>query len=244
MLAKKKNQVVCWVSSVSYSGTRSDNWGAYPQSRIELGNFFRDSNVTNLFIISGDAHMLAIDNGTHADFSEGKNNPNLYPILQSAALNNVGSDKGGEYSEGGTFPNPPFSSQWTKVEVIDNGYADICIKFTCYRMNLFTKAVKVMTSYEFCRTLEPALAPLTNTKTYLSARLNESGDKILLGLNYQGKATVKLMNYQGKLLLTQTEADINNSYELNVTNLPSGGIYYVIVETQKQNFVSALDLRN
>jgi len=244
MLAKKNNQMVCWVSSVSYSGTRSDNWGAYPESRTELGNFFRDSNVTNLFIISGDAHMLAIDNGTHSDFSEGKNNTNLYPILQSAALNNVGSDKGGEYSEGGTFPNPPFSSQWSKVEVIDNGNSDICIKFTCYRMDLFTKVVRVMTCYQFCRTLDPDFTPLNSIQTYLSATIKESKNTIYLSLEYQGKATIKLLDYQGKLLLTQKDADINNSYELNVTNLLSKGIYYVIIETGKQSFVSALDLGN
>lgn len=240
--AKNNHQMVCWVSSVSFSGTRSDNWGAYPASRTELANFFRDSNITNMFIISGDAHMLAIDNGTHADFSEGKNNTHLYPILQSAALNNVGSDKGGEYSEGGTFPNPPFSSQWSTVEVVDNGFGEMCIRFTCYRMDLFTKAVKIMTSYEFCRTLGPYLPPLTETDGYLSARRGEDGDKILLGLKYQGKATVKLLNYQGTLLLTQEDVQINNSYEFVATNLLSKGIYYVIVETAKQTFVSALEI--
>lgn len=237
--AKANHQIVCWVSSVSYSGTRSDNWGAYPQSRTELANFFRDSNITNLFIISGDAHMLAIDNGTHADFSDGKNNPHLYPILQSAALNNVGSDKGGEYSEGGTFPNPPFSSQWSQIEVIDNGGSDIYIKFTCYRMDLFTKSVRIITSYQFGRTLDEGL----NSSNQMKVVIKEN-NKFTVNVPYKGKGTIQLINYQGSVMFTQKDVDIDKSYEFDATNLLSKGIYYVVVETEKQSFVSSLDLRN
>lgn len=239
LAAKNNGQMICWVSSVSFSGTRSDNWGAYEASRTELSNFFRDNNITNMFIISGDAHMLAIDNGTHADFSDGKNNPNLYPILQSAALNNVGSDKGGEYSEGGTFPNPPFSSQWSTIEVTDNGGNDICIKFTCYRMDLLTKKTRIMTSYQFCRSLTEV--SLDQSKQPLTV-VSFDKEKIDLQLNYSGKANIKLIDDKGKLLVDQCEVQINNSYQLNVTNLLSTGIYYIIVETDKGNFISKLVL--
>jgi len=101
-----------------------------------------------------------------------------------------------------------------------------------------------MTCYQFCRTLDPDFTPLNSIQTYLSATIKESKNTIYLSLEYQGKATIKLLDYQGKLLLTQKDADINNSYELNVTNLLSKGIYYVIIETGKQSFVSALDLGN
>jgi alkaline phosphatase D len=238
LAARDQGQMICWVSSVSYSGTRSDNWGAYTASRTELANFFRDNQVINLFIICGDAHMLAIDNGTHADFSEGKNNPNLYPILQSAALNNVGSDKGGEYSEGGTFPNPPFSSQWSTVEVTDHGGDDICIKFTCFRMDLLTKRTRIMTSYQFCRTLNPPTVHAPQLSHIISA--TPVGNKITLELDYSGKAQVKLINYQGKLLINQCDVQINHSYQLDATNLLTSGIYYVIVETEQGNFVAKM----
>ena len=239
--AKNNGQIICWVSSVSFSGTRSDNWGSYTASRTELSNFFRDQDIQNLFIISGDAHMLAIDNGTHADFSDGKNNPNLYPILQSAALNNVGSDKGGEYSEGGTFPNPAFSSQWSTVEVNDNGGSEICIRFTCYRMDLFTKKTRIMTSYEFCRSLPSGSNPDKNKQ--MSCSFDAATQMVQLTLSYSGKGNIRLLDRKGKLLFNQPDATINNSYQLDATNLLSAGIYYVIVETDKGSFTSKLELK-
>ncbi len=245
--AKNNNELICWVSSVSFSGSGGDNWGAYPEARKELANFFRDSNIVNMFIISGDAHMLAIDNGTHSDFSDNKNNSNYYPILQSAALNNVGSDKGGEYSEGGTFPNPPFSSQWSTVEVSDYGGAEICVKFTCYRMDLFTKKIKVMTSYQFCRTLLADYTPVLPDNLSKPLRVIPDGDgyKLGLSLDYVGKGNVRLLDDKGKVLYNQPDAMINNSFMLDATNLVARGImYYIIIETEKGNFISNLDLRN
>ncbi len=243
MLAKMNNQLICWVSSVSFSGNGSDNWGSYPATRTELANFFRDSNIVNMFIISGDAHMLAVDNGTHADFSDGKNNPNYYPILQTAALNNVGSDKGGEYSEGGTFPNPPFSSQWSTVEVRDNGTHFICVRFTCYRMDLVTKKQKVLISYEFCRNLLTDYSPIILNTTQPLDVLPEGESFVLnLKLNYVGKGNIRIIDDKGKILFNQKDAVINNSYRLDATNIISGGImYYLIIDTEKQSFISTLD---
>lgn len=242
MSAKNKGQIICWVSSVSFSGERSDNWGGYTQTRTELSNFFRDSNIVNMFIISGDAHMLAIDNGTHADFSDNKTNPNFYPILQSAALNNVGSDKGGIYSEGGTFPNPPFSSQWSTIEVMDNGGKDISIRFVCYRMNLFTKRTKVMTSYQFCRTLQPISGGMPRNSKPMAVELDETGNNINLGINYNGKAALKVLDYQGKILIHQLDVTINNSLMLDISSLAKTQNYYVVIETKEDNYISQLNL--
>lgn len=243
--AKNNRQLICWVSSVSFSGSGSDNWGSYTVARTEMANFFRDSNIVNMFIISGDAHMLAIDNGTHADFSDKKNNPNLYPILQSAALNNVGSDKGGEYSEGGTFPNPPFSSQWSTIEVFDNGFDEIWVRFVCYRMNLFTKKTKVMTRYDFCRTLLPQdFSPFREDqlKNKLLVTYEPEGRKIGLDLKYTGKANIRMINYAGKQVYSQSDISINNSYQIDATNIASSGIHYIMVETGGGNFISKVDI--
>ena len=198
-----------------------------------------------MFIISGDAHMLAIDNGTHADFSDQKNNKNLYPILQSAALNNVGSDKGGEYSEGGTFPNPPFSSQWSTVEIMDNGFDNICVRFTCYRMNLFTKKQKVITHYEFCREVptHPFNPYNEDQLKHLLKITREGNSKVLsLELKYTGKGNIRIIDYAGKLVFNQANVSINNLYKLDATNIISSGIYYVIVETSSGNFISSIEI--
>ncbi len=160
LFARDNNYIIAWVSGVSFGGNQTDNWGGFTAERTELSNFFRDNNIRNMFILSGDAHMLAIDNGTNHDFSTGSNNVNDYPVFQAAAVNNSGSTKGGTYSEGGTFPNPSSSTgQYGLVEVTDNGGAAITIKFTGYRTSGNTTTETVLTSYTFTRTLTAAARP-------------------------------------------------------------------------------------
>lgn len=154
LTARDNGQLIAWISSVSYSGSRSDNWGGFEKTRTEMADFLRDNKIENLFILSGDAHMLAIDNGDNSDFSTGHNSPYKYPIFQAAALNNVGSDKGGTFSEGGTYPNfPPFVSQYGVVEVEDNGGDEICIRFHGYRLNGILDTHSELVTYSFCRKL-------------------------------------------------------------------------------------------
>jgi phosphodiesterase/alkaline phosphatase D-like protein len=151
--ARNNKQVIAWVSTVSYGGKLEDNWGGFPSERTELANFFRDRSITNMFILSGDAHMVAIDNGSHHDFSTGHNNPNKYPVLQAAALNQSGSFKGGTFS-GGYFPNPDRSyGQYGLVQVVDKGDSLIQIKLSGYRVNKEGKEV-LLTSYSFTRKLQ------------------------------------------------------------------------------------------
>lgn len=235
--AKEENQFICWVSSVSFSGTKSDNWGGYAPTRKELSDFFKENNIQNMFIICGDAHMLAIDNGTHADFSSTKDNPNLYPILQSAALNNVGSDKGGEYSEGGTFPNPAFHSQWSTVEVMDNGLSEIAIKFVCYRMNLFTKRVKIMTQYEFCRTFQK---PQNSQENPL--QMNREGNYLNVKLNQAGRFNVRIIDYAGQRLFNQEEVEFKENLKVDATNWLKPGIYYVIAGSDKNTYINSVQV--
>jgi alkaline phosphatase D len=126
LAARDNNLIIAWVTGVSFGGNQADNWGGFQAERTELSNFFRDNNIRNLFILSGDAHMVAIDNGTNHDFSTGANNPYDYPVFQAAAVNNNGSTKGGTYSEGGTFPNPNLSTgQYGLVQVTDGGGSTI-----------------------------------------------------------------------------------------------------------------------
>jgi alkaline phosphatase D len=177
LFARDNNLIIAWVSGVSFGGNQTDNWGGYTAERTELSNFFRDNNIKNMFILSGDAHMLAIDNGTNHDFSTGSNNPNDYPVFQAAAVNNSGSTKGGTYSEGGTFPNPNSSTgQYGVVEVIDNGGTAITIKFTGYRTSGNTASESVLTTYTFTRTLSPAAIATPE----FSVRSLEEGRKSLV----------------------------------------------------------------
>jgi phosphodiesterase/alkaline phosphatase D-like protein len=152
LYAQQNKLIIAWVSTVSYGGNLPDNWGGFAAERTELANFFRDNNIRNMFILSGDAHMVAIDNGSHHDFSSGHNNPHYYPVFQAAALNQIGSYKGGTYSEG-VYPNPNGTyCQYGLVEVLDHGDSTIQINMTGYRVNQEGQENK-LTSYSFKRTV-------------------------------------------------------------------------------------------
>ena len=75
-----------------------DDWGGYATERAELANFIADNGVSNLMMLAGDAHMLAIDDGTNTDYSASGRGG--FPLLHAAALDRPGSVKGGPYSEG------------------------------------------------------------------------------------------------------------------------------------------------
>lgn len=178
LYARDNNLMIAWISGVSFGGNQTDNWGGFTAERTELSNFFRDNTIRNMFILSGDAHMLAIDNGSNHDFSTGSNNPNDYPVFQAAGINNSGSTKGGTYSEGGTFPNPNSSTgQYGVVEVTDNGSNSITITFTGYRTAGNTASESVLTSYTFSRTL--SVSGLATVPEF-SVRSLEEGKKALL----------------------------------------------------------------
>ncbi|MFN8713714.1 MAG: alkaline phosphatase D family protein [Bacteroidota bacterium] len=185
LYARNNNLIIAWVTGVSFGGNQTDNWGGFTAERTELSNFFRDNNIRNMFILSGDAHMLAIDNGTNHDFSTGNNNPNDYPVFQAAAINNSGSTKGGTYSEGGTFPNPSSTTgQYGLVEVTDNGGSSITITFTGYRVPSNNSGETVLATYTFNRTL--VLPPAPRMPSDFSVRTLQPENAVLMSWNATG----------------------------------------------------------
>jgi alkaline phosphatase D len=179
--AKNNNLVIAWISSVSYGGDRADNWGGYAAERTELADFFKDNAVQNMFIICGDAHMLAIDDGTNHDFSTSLNNPYKYPVFQAAALNQTGSNKGGSYSQG-SFENPDSTyGQYGLIEITDTGGNQIVIRFTGYRVTGSGDETTV-TSYIFSRTIaniDPIIVPIK-----ISSFIVKSSDDKLKSIIY------------------------------------------------------------
>ena len=189
--ARNNSLIIAWVTSVSFGGNQADNWGGFANERTELANFFRDNAIKNMFLLSGDAHMVAIDNGSNHDFSTGGNNPDDYPVFQSAALNQSGSTKGGTYSEGGTFPNPSnLFGQYGLVEITDGGGAQIQIKMTAFRVTN-TGTESQLTTYTFSRTLNVGL-PVK----IISFKVLPSSDKktALISWGTRNQTTVNPMN--------------------------------------------------
>jgi len=87
----------------------------YARERQELANFIKENDITNLLMISGDAHMLAIDDGSNSDYADGGGAP--FPVFHAASLDRTPGIKGGPYSHGAY----PGVGQFGLVEVSDWG---------------------------------------------------------------------------------------------------------------------------
>jgi hypothetical protein len=107
--------VVIWVSPTPWisSDADSDNWGAYAEQRQRIATAIGDRS-RNLVMVSGDAHMVAIDDGTHSGFAGPDSG---FPVLHAAALDRLGSVKGGEFSHG----KYPGAGQFGVVTIDDQG---------------------------------------------------------------------------------------------------------------------------
>ena len=105
-----------WVNSIPWIGdaeASEDSWAGYAAERESIGQFIHQHDITNLVMVAGDAHMVAIDDGTNSGYGGHAG----FPILHAAALDRPGSTKGGPYSHG-MFPG---GGQFGILNVIDNG---------------------------------------------------------------------------------------------------------------------------
>ncbi|MGI9624895.1 MAG: alkaline phosphatase D family protein [Acidimicrobiales bacterium] len=106
---------VPWIAASKAEGN-GDDWGAYASERAELADFIAaDGLHESLLMVSGDAHMVAIDDGANSDFSSVA--AGGFPVLHAAALDRPGSSKGGPYSHG-AFPG---GGQFGVITVTDEG---------------------------------------------------------------------------------------------------------------------------
>lgn len=111
--AKANGQFVLWVSSVPWIAERGrDNWGGYPEERKDIANFIAENEIP-LILLAGDAHMVALDDGTNNTYAGEKG----FPVFVAAALDRGGSKKGGPYSHG-MYPG---GGQYGLVEINDEG---------------------------------------------------------------------------------------------------------------------------
>jgi len=97
--ARDKYPLIIWVNSLPWIGfTGDDGWYEYTYERRELANFIADNHITNLCMISGDAHMVAIDDGSNSDYSD--SGGAAFPVFHAASLDRTPGVKGGPYSHG------------------------------------------------------------------------------------------------------------------------------------------------
>ena len=118
LAARERFALTVLVSSVPWIGAPSagaDSWAHYPAERAALSRFIARHDIRRLVMLSGDAHMLAIDDGSHSDYS-GTGRAG-FPVMHAAALDRPGGVKGGPYSEG-VFPG---AGQYGTMTVDDRG---------------------------------------------------------------------------------------------------------------------------
>ncbi|GGS28743.1 alkaline phosphatase D family protein [Actinokineospora fastidiosa] len=123
--ASRSHALVVWVNPAPWVAPASpgrDDWGGYPDERARLAATIAGAGVRNLVMVSGDAHMVAVDDGTNTGYSDGPG----FPLLHAAALDRPGGVKGGPYS-GGVFPG---AGQFGTVSVTDTGGSSIEVTLT------------------------------------------------------------------------------------------------------------------
>lgn len=93
----------------------SDTWAGFAQERRVIADIIAEQRVDNLLMVSGDAHMLAFDDGTNTDYSASQTGG--FPLFHAAAIDRPGSVKGGPYT-GEVLPG---GGQFGTVEIQDDG---------------------------------------------------------------------------------------------------------------------------
>ena len=125
--AADEDRIVVWVNAspwIESDEPGADGWGGYAGERARIGALIEELGMTDrIVMLSGDAHMVAIDDGTNSGYGiDGAG----FPVFHAAALDRPGGSKGGPYSEG----THPGAGQFGTVEVLDDGGDAITLVLT------------------------------------------------------------------------------------------------------------------
>ncbi|CEG49340.1 mitogen-activated protein kinase [Plasmopara halstedii] len=120
-------RLIVWVNTMPWLDDER-KWGHFVHEQQELVNFIKGHGLNKwvpIVIVSGDAHMLAVDDGS--------NSPGNMTVLHAAALGRPGSIKGGPYSHG-AFPG---SGQYAVLDVTDDGEKEGSVCLYYRGMNIY-----------------------------------------------------------------------------------------------------------
>lgn len=112
--ARDGTPLVAWVNPVPWITTDTDpeGWGPFAAERQALGDRIRTLGLgPRLVMLSGDAHMLAFDDGRH-------NTHGGFVVAQAAPLDRFLRRKGGPYSHD---PGKQHNGQFATLQVEDTG---------------------------------------------------------------------------------------------------------------------------
>jgi alkaline phosphatase D len=118
LAANGQYAAIIWMSSVPWIGSinaGADRWAGFSTERREVANFIKDNGINGVVMLSGDAHMIALDDGSNSDYADGGGA--AFPVMHAAALDRSGSESGGPYSHG-SFPG---RGQFGLMTIADDG---------------------------------------------------------------------------------------------------------------------------
>ena len=153
--AKDEYPVIAWGSSVPWIGApgdSNDHWGGFAAERRELATYIDSLGVADqLVALSGDAHMVALDDGTHNQY--GREGGGGFPVVHAASFDRLGSVKGGPYTHG-PYPTPTRllgqnDGQFVLMDVQDDGGEEVCVTWTGKRYE--ADANRLITLLEWSR---------------------------------------------------------------------------------------------
>ncbi|MEW6153496.1 MAG: PEP/pyruvate-binding domain-containing protein [Actinomycetota bacterium] len=126
LAARDAGQLAIWVSPtpwIAEANPAADSWAGFDQERRRVADFI-DRNGIRLLMLSGDAHMVAIDDGTNSGYAS--SGASGFPVAHGGALDRPGSLKGGPYSHG-AFPG---AGQFGVLEIDDDGGDRVRVRIT------------------------------------------------------------------------------------------------------------------
>ena len=128
-------RVVVWVNTKPWIGKSDkgeDYWGGFAEERRTISNFIAENKIDNLVVASGDAHAVMADDGTNSDYSD-RGGAGM-PVFHAAPIANLGSAKGGPYSEGCRATVLARNYQYGALTIRDRPDNDgPCVKYEGFR---------------------------------------------------------------------------------------------------------------
>lgn len=129
--AREGYLLVVWVNGVPWI-TKSEpgedhGWEPYGHERTVIADTIKELGLVDRFLmLSGDGHMVAIDDGTHSNYaSDRASDEPAFPVIHAAPLDRFPRIKGGPYSHGTVAPKKWFpllkAKQFGWMEVEDDG---------------------------------------------------------------------------------------------------------------------------
>ncbi len=103
-ISARDHEVIVWVNVVPWitEAGSGHGWGRYDWERRVIADRIRKLGlVERLVMLSGDAHMVAIDDGTNSNFAtQAVSGERGFPVVHAAPLDRYARHKGGPYSHG------------------------------------------------------------------------------------------------------------------------------------------------